>query len=195
MTPAVETAIRELAARGMSRREIGRRVGLSHTSVAKVLAKSAPSSGTPSPGTPHETLLAGLRATPAPGMPAPAAPAIDADAPALEQGRTLIRELRADLERARAISDSQSVQRLSRTIALSLPMVARLESLEAEEKGGVYITKAEIDDARDFVRSRLAAQAERGPLRCSKCSRELSIEWGTAAPPAKESDAPEADAP
>lgn len=147
---------RELARQGLSQRDIAAELGVSRAAVRKALA-AAP-----------EALAA---AAP------PAAPAPATDASALEQARALLAETRADLEQARSRGETAAVSRLSRTMAMLMPVVSRLESRERDEADLVVASHAEIERAMRSVRERAAALLDR-PLLCAACGRALSISWG-----------------
>jgi hypothetical protein len=161
---------------GISNREIARRVGMSHVSVAKVLKRTPPPLEVP----------AHMRA-PAPVPPADDAPADDA--PAIEQARYLMREAREALRAANTMGDSQLAQRQTRNAAFLMNVLARLERDEDANAGGFHITAEEVARTEATIDSRIKALSERlvpgpaapGGIRCTDCGRALSIAWGTDA--------------
>jgi hypothetical protein len=163
MTAAQEIQIRQLAAEGLSQRAIGRRVRLSHVTVAKALARppAAPSS-----------VAAGLERPPP--LAAPPAPAGD---PAIDQVRQLLAESREQIDHARASGDTQLGQRATRNSAALASVLARLEKVESADSDLLKITRTEIDATYRGLQERVKAIVSR-PLFCAGCSRALSVAWG-----------------
>ncbi len=55
--------------------------------------------------------------------------------------------------------------------------IARLEKNKADTADELRIPRSEIDEAREMVRARLMALAER-PILCADCGKKLSISYG-----------------
>lgn len=152
---------------GLSNRAIGRALDSNHTRVAAILREPPP---------PPAELPAHMR----PAQPATMAalnPA-ESDAPALQVVRELLAEARAQFTAATASGDSASAQRYARTAAGLTPVLARLEREDREDDGAVRISLAEAAKIQDSMNERIKAVCNR-PLLCAKCSRELSVFWGT----------------
>lgn len=169
----------QLAEEGLSTRAIARVVGSSHTTVARMLREPAP---------PPAELPAHMRpleplAIP-PGTQSP-------EAPALVVVRELLAEARAQFAAASACGDSAGAQRYARTASGLMPVLARLEREDRDVDGAVRISPAEAAKTRDAMLSRIKAICNR-PLLCAKCSRELSVFWGTGL---SEADLDAADGP
>jgi hypothetical protein len=156
----------QLSEEGLSTRAIARVVGTSHTTVARVLREPPP---------PPAELPAHM---------APSAPLVipldasSSDAPALVVVRELLAEARAQFAAASACGDSASAQRYARTAAGLTPVLARLEREDREVDGAVRISPGDAAKTRDAMFERIKSICNR-PLLCAKCSRELSVFWGT----------------
>jgi hypothetical protein len=176
VTDDLKRQIHRMAGEGLSLRAIGRAVGLSHVTVREVLKNAAPPV---------------LRALPS-HMAPPDAPGPDADdpgdnEPALTQARFLLAQARADLRRAQAVGDSQLAQRCTRNCTALMTVLARLER-EQDAAGQIIISEADLAAAEADLNAKARAFADRGgALLCSKCSRELSINWALG--PATEAEA------
>lgn len=81
-----------------------------------------------------------------------------------------------DMKRA---GDSSQAVSAMRAVADMSNNVMRIEERRREREGvdGIVLTQAQVDEARDEIRARIAGLAER-PLLCAACNRELSIEFG-----------------
>lgn len=164
---------------GLSNRAIGRALDSNHTRVAAILREPAP---------PPADLPAHMRpATTTAAAPNPA----ELDAPALQVVRELLAEARAQFAAASARGDSASAQRYARTAAGLTPVLARLEREDRDEDGAVRISQAEAAKIQDSLTERIQAICNR-PLLCPKCSRELSVFWGTGLSSEAELDAADA---
>jgi len=153
-----------LAAEGLSHRAIGRALDSNHVTVAKVLREPPPLAGMPAHCSPP---------------PPPATPGTDSpDAPALQVVRELLAEARNQFALTSASGDSASAQRYARTAAGLTPVLARLEREDRDAVGGIQVSADEIKKARTSIAERVAAIRNR-PLLCSRCSRTLSVFWGT----------------
>lgn len=155
-----------LAAEGMSNRAIARALDTNHTRVAAILREGPPPAEMPAHMRPPQPLTI--------AAPNPA----ELDAPALQVVRELLAEARAQFAAASACGDSASAQRYARTAAGLTPVLARLEREDREVDGAVRISPAEAAKTRESVIERIKAICNR-PLLCSKCSRELSVFFGT----------------
>lgn len=159
MTSADESKIRDLAAAGVSMREIARQVGYSRTTVAKVLAKPEIPAHMQPPAAPDPSTFA-------------------TETPAIDTVRELLRDARSQVATASAVGDSQLAQRHTRNAAALASVLARLERVEATDSDVLRISRAEIKEIDESLRERIAAIVSR-PLLCEHCSRELSVSWGT----------------
>ena len=166
MTDDEKREIHRLAGEGLSARAIARLVESTHPTIAKILA---------SPPPPLELPAHMARLTP----PIEADDAPADDAPAIVQARYLMKEARAALRSAQACGDGQLAQRQTRNAAFLMNVLARLEASEAENQGGFAISLEEVNRTRDSIRERIKSITARGPVRCAKCARELSIFFGT----------------
>lgn len=168
MTDPQKAEIRRLAAEGQSHRKIAEKVGVSHVTVGKVLKEPLPNA-----------LSQHLRNRP-PATPPPEASEEPADdAPALVQVRYLVSEAREQIRKANAIGDSQLAQRQVRNAAYLSNVLARLEKVEAADSDLLRFSKREIDQAMASLLERVRAVCDR-PLLCAECSRQLSVDLGTA---------------
>ena len=156
-----------LAAEGLTNRAIGRALGSNHTTVAKVLANPAPLKA-PAP------LPAHMSPPPALAM----APLDTPDAPALQVVRELLAQAREQFARATQAGDSNGAQRYARTAAGLTPVLARLERAEQDASDAIVVSRAECERIEESLTERIKGVCNR-PLLCSKCSRELSVSWGT----------------
>ena len=96
-------------------------------------------------------------------------------------------EARGELRKAQAAGNAELVQRQTRNAGYMANVLARLER-EQEPDGAILISPADLAAAEADLDAKARAYAERGGgLLCSKCSRELSIQWGLG--PTPEADA------
>lgn len=107
---------------------------------------------------------------------------IDENAPVGVGARKLWNANLKRVHQAMLTGDGRTEQQSSAVLSKMVPGMIKIEEALRADADGVHVTAAELAEAQDFVRARLAAIAER-PLLCANCSRALSIEWGTAAPP------------
>ena len=181
VTPEIERQIRELAAQGISQREIGRRLGVSHTAVGTLLRRQLPS------GVVIEDLRARLRDEPS----AQVEPEVPTAAGSLETLRSVVADARRDCDTARAVGDAQNAQRWSRTIAMLMPVLRRAES-DAQAKTDVLaISRKEIDEGMAGVLTRVTAILDRGPLVCADCGRKLSARLAGRELPSRDTETDE----
>lgn len=168
-----------LHAEGLSNRAIGRALESNHTRVAAVLAEGPPPAELPAHMRPAQPLTI--------AAPSPAAAASETP-DALTTVRELLAEARAQFAAASASGDSANAGRYARTASGLMPVLARLEREDREVDGAVRITPAEAAKTRDSLTERIKAICNR-TLLCSKCSRELSVFWGTGLSSEAELDA------
>ena len=178
---------------GESLRDVGRRLGVSQTTVsrwAKAAASAAPAPAdtTPAPPAGGGALLERLRGRAAAaddGADPPPDPFADID-PADSLG--MLRRMRAESLRiaaqASAEGNHSAAQRAMRDAAGLAPVIAREERRHADDADTLHFSRDQIAAAQERMRARVAALASR-PLLCADCGRELSIRLGTAGNPGK----------
>ncbi len=148
------------------------RRGIPHAQIAKV-ARVQP-----------RTIGRWLSEADAPPKPKPeTAPASDPEpAPALvgdtlDQMRGMLANSLAQSKAAERDSNHTAAQRYMAIATGLTNTIARLEKNQADNADELRIPRAEIDEAREMVRTRLMALAER-PMLCADCGKKLSISYG-----------------
>lgn len=159
------------ARNGLKTRAIADQLGVSHVSVARWL-KEAPAVAPAPP----------LKAAPAPEAPPPAeaeaaAPAAGM-AGALADLRGLLTELRGALRLAKDAGHHAAAASAMGSMARLMPVLARLEKTQAEEKDAMRVSLADIEQAGREVDALFDAYDSR-PLHCADCGRKLSISWAS----------------
>jgi len=192
---ADDALIRRLAGEGRSLREIGERVGLSHSQVKRRLAAPAPepadlaaeleafageleAAGVAGPADLVRRAAAALAAPPA--VERDEDEPIDPNAPALTIARGLIGNLRRAQAREDALGNARAAAYASRSLATALPLLARLEVASREDADTVRIPRAEIERAKAALTERVRKIREAGPLLCARCGADLRREAATS---------------
>lgn len=117
---------------------------------------------------------------------APDAPAEDdADdvTPTPEKLRKMIARLWRKSDAAERAGNTTLSTQLARSATDAMNTLLRAEQGALDDADVVRISLADIEKRKARVLKLFAAIAER-PLLCEKCSRELSVEYGTGKPPA-----------
>ncbi len=130
----------------------------------------------PAPALPSSTL-------PLPAhMSAPEAPkheAVNVDDP-IALVKQLIREQHAQIHADRASgARGTSVSSAVATLEKLTKTLKQLEESDRKAGDGITISSTELARIEASLDERIKANCARGELRCAKCSRELSVLWGT----------------
>ncbi len=149
------------------------RRGISHAQIAKVA------------GVQPRTIGRWLKEADAAPTPKVETPALDSDpepAPeltgdTLDQTRQMLARSLAQSKAAEKDGNHTAAQRYMAIATGLTNTIARLEKNQADNADELRISRVEIDDAREMVRTRLMALAER-PMLCAGCGKKLSISYG-----------------
>ncbi len=150
------------------------RRGISHAEIAKVAGVRARTIG---------RWLTEANAAPAPKHMQALAPEREPIPPrtlpddTLEMMRTMLADTIGQADAAKADGNHTVAQRSMASAAALVNTITRLEKNVADNADELRISRAEIDDAREMVRARLEALAER-PILCTDCGKKLSISYG-----------------
>ncbi len=172
----------DMYARGFTLRAIAKELETTGTSVArwvndaKPAAKKAPKKAKPSAAERVKKLKTKAPAEDAENT----EPDAEIEEEELDTLGTIRRMQRNALKGARdatADGNHTAAQRYTRDAAGLVPVIARLEKDARAGSDVLHISMPDIEEAMIAVEQRIATLASR-PLRCEKCSRELSIEYG-----------------
>ena len=175
----------EAAATGTSHAEIAKVAGVAESTVRSWLHKYGGGKGlrtdlTPTVKRALTRRIASAHAEPPPPTDAPPAesPPTDARATAfdaLAEAKAALASLKAIVHEAKAVGNMTAAQRAVRDIANVVNTIARIERTLGGE-GEIRVSKAEIAEAREAVRARMAAVLS-APLLCAHCGRQMRIDW------------------
>lgn len=193
LSPSALAEAHRLRSGGASFAAIGAALGVDASTVGRSLRRSQAPGATPADAPVpegHAELIERLRAQRVAGEPPePVEPEPDPDS---DPAAYLRHRMRAGARLARSAEQAGNLsvaQRASRDVAALASVLARLERDQRDQGDAITITRQEWDAAERMVRDRVDALIARGPIRCSACSRELSIEWGRCRDKIEELDA------
>jgi transcriptional regulator with XRE-family HTH domain len=149
----------ELHRQGKSVRQIATAMGVSRSSVQRLLSGKPVGGVAPSPYAPVTTST--LPATPE---------------DALTIIRALVAENRTEHLRCAQVGDSQAAQRYARTTAMLLPVLARLEKAVVDDRDMIHVSRRELEEAERLRDERDRIVLSR-PLTCERCGAELAVAW------------------
>lgn len=178
-SPETVAAALAALATGQSFRDVARAFHVTATTVQRW--RDAAEAATPAPaldGAPpiSPVVSAALAAIPtAPVL--PDLPPIPEDADTLERARALLARVEVIAEASLRAGNVKAAQSAMRDALKAINDIARYEATRAKTSDGLHISQEEIDEARETVRARFAAIADR-PLLCASCGRKLAISWG-----------------
>jgi hypothetical protein len=184
--PEIVAQARELVAMGCSHRTAGETLGVTGTTIARWLAEPpsakppapavSPSAMPPPPSAPPA--LPAHMFTPAAEGLAPAHAPVNVDDP-IALVKQLIREQHEQIHRDRAAgARGTSVSSAVATLEKLTKTLKQLEESDRKAGDGVTISSAEQARIEASLAERIRANCNR-PLLCNRCSRELSVFFGT----------------
>lgn len=190
---------------GMSVRDIVREVQaadypITRATVHRWIKRYGPEGGKPLPGSaaapqaapepppkaspkPDVSGIAGALAARREEPPPPPEPTLDipeggSEGATLDTLRNLLRITLKEVA-ANRVKNPKLSQQLGRDAAAMANTIARLEKGVGDDADVIRISREEVDATSRKLRERIRVTCDR-PLLCSKCSRELSLEWGQA---------------
>lgn len=183
--PELVALVVQLAATGASHADLAATAGVAESTIRMWLRKYGKGKGlrTEAPAGAKRLLARRAKAAEAPSSDEPPAvvdgasleatraTAIDA----LVEARGTLEMLKGIAREAKACGNVTAAQRAARDIGNVITTIARIQRTLGGE-GEIRVSKAEIAEAREAVRARMAAVLS-APLLCAHCGRQMRIDW------------------
>jgi hypothetical protein len=174
-SPEIVAQARELVRVGCSLKDAGDTLGVSAMTIKRWIdAPAEPPSAPPQPPSdppPAVTLPAHM-------APPPPMPVLEDISDPIELVRQLIREQRAAIQADRLSGNTRGAASNAATLERLVKSLKQMESTAKDDGDGIRVSNAELARVRASLAERVTAICNR-PLMCARCSRELSVFWGT----------------